>query len=251
MKKITLPTPTKGNNQPYFTALNGYLVPDYFDRVAYCDNSGNEYTSVDAMDGSSYVVTRVYYYKHGVRAMCFFLSSGAVSAQSPRFAGKDGVANSSSGTHISTAPTSLTICHDSILLGALQASNSPFAALLVKHNADTVAIIYRPPYMDSSRMVNATLKTLNLGKGKVNTGSNVGFEVSGKRETSTGDWNMYPSYHTITMRIPTIDSTESVLTNIRYLLAGPGFDMVATETIEIDGVVYDKLGLLLIPRETT
>ena len=248
MKKITLPTPTKGNNQPYFTALNGYLIPNYFDSVAYCDNNGNEYTSVDAMDGSSYVVTRVDYYKHGVRAMCFFLSSGAVNTQSPRFAGKDGVTSSSSGTHIYTAPTSLTICHDAVLLGEFQVSNTPYAALLVKNNADTIAVVYAPS-SSSSTLGNAKLKTLNLGKGKTNTGSQVQILAPIRNNgTSTSDWYLYPSYYTITMLIPTIDGVESVLTNIRYLLAGPEFNAVLTETIAIDGVVYDKLGLLLIPR---
>ena len=53
------------------------------------------------------------------------------------------------------------------------------------------------------------------------------------------------------MRIPTIDGADSVLTNVRYILAGPGCDMVASEAIALDGVVYDKLGLLLIESQAS
>ena len=250
MKKITLPTPATGTNQAYFTALSEQLIPKYFDSVHYCDAAGNEYSSVDVMNGSSYAVTRVDYYKHGVRAMCFFLSGGALSGQSPRFAGKDGVTSSSSGTYIQSAPTSLTICHDAILLGALQASSAPYSILLVKHNADTIAVLYRPPYMNSSTRVNATLSTLNLGKGKINYGNQIQIFLPSTGAT-TNEFKLQASYYVITMRIPTIDGADSVLTSVRYILAGPGFDMVASEAIALDGVVYDMLGLLLIESQAS
>lgn len=247
MKKITLPTPATGSNQAYFSALNGYLIPEYFDSVKYCDTAGNEYASVDAMDGTSYVVTRVYYYKHGVKAVCFVLASGALQSQSPRFAGSAGITDTSSGTYIQAAPTVLTLLSGAILLGNMQASSSLYTVLLTKHGSDTIAIFYKPPYYYNSTRYNAALSTLNLGKGKTNAGNQVQVLVPSTGAT-TSEFKLYPSYYTITMRIPTIDGAESVLTDIRYLLAGPGFDMVSTETIGIDGVVYDKVGLLLIPR---
>ena len=253
MTKITLPTLTAADRQSFITALNGYLIPDYFDSVQY--ENGTDGTTFESIDeGAARVAV---YLKDGVRAMAidmnYAYSSGSTPVPKICIAGAAGITTTlSGGTTINGGSyfNSAIIDANHLWLGCLDAemekitgSGVYWPQLLLEKGANGTINATRVK-IDTSLTTSYYVEfyTIAVGRSTTNTMQEVpvGIAKYAYNQVRRKVINTY----TELARLFTEDAEDSVLLDTYLILTASSNDMLATGTLTLNGVTYSVIGLL-------
>lgn len=253
MTKITLPALTPADRQSFVTALNGYLIPDYFDSVQY--ENGTDGTTFDSIDeGAARVAV---YLKNGVRAMAidmyYAYSSGSTPAPNIRIAGAAGITvNLTGGTEINGGSYFNSAITDAnhLWLGCLDAEMGKITGsgvywpqlLLEKGSNGTINATRVKIDTQTSSSYYVEFYTIAVGRSATNTMQEVPVGVA-KYAYNKVKRKVINTY-TELARLFVEEAEDSVLLNTYLILTASSNDMLATGMLTLNGVTYSVIGLL-------
>ena len=251
MTRVTLPAITATDRQSFITALNGYLVPDYFDAVQYENGTdGTTFASID--EGAARVAV---YLKDGVRALAIDMYYSAGPNNSPRptlgIAGASGIGVSmGSGLSIALNPSvnSLVVDTNHLWLGILDAATGKITGstqywpqILFEKGANGTVNASR---VDINTTSSYYMKFFCIAVGRSATNTMQEIPVSIAKASAAQATRAKVNTYTELMRLFTEDAEDSVLLNTYLILTASSVDMSAIGTMTLNGTTYRVIGPL-------